>query len=1583
MPARNYRRLTTLNVQSDPADHGNTHEDGKPPQPPTVQGAINISKTSTDPDKWDPMSDTSTISMSKSSPATRKNGAYVSYMKKIPPNSTSRTRGNADSASSTVRSFSAVQLYSPPKKSVWTSYFNERADSKRDELIVDSLEGSAEFLKSQSITNMRPELIASFDWMPARTQSGRKGTIESLIEFRWAMQQLQIENVEETIKKLKAADIGRMYTQLSSKYEQYSGYNDRWIDYRYQILEVLASAKKALDIKDNSSSLFMSTHKIFKERSQGRSGAGQTTRLGNLFINDLGFSEEGFDRFSNSKVYGQLLLDLYFSCRYHSPALLSDKQTPRQKDRSPTRINGNWIPSSKRYKFRGYKIGNKTRTGSKSRQSVTKFDATQSKDYQTFLSSLPIDDSDKIKVLILAISQELRVSAGIGYFEETGIGKRFRVDSSANPFWMSIGNVRKDILDDGTPRGSLSSFVLLEDDDGRLVLPFETRRFVNRKGKTAMSGATALVDGIIRFGQLQDGLNTGPFLEFSRSFKATTDDAIAYIDGLMNLDDKDQKLHPVQIFQKMLGKMQRCIDGLQHEKLRNENELIIASLLNLSRDNTSLRHLFLRLILEARDLKDHETTNTGIEDQLEPDADNPRPRPIQVANRLTTIGTYPHQMQMSTEDIARRFGVSMTSARKMQVINNRIDNRGLFGENVAPPPPGSNPSVSSQQWKDSVDYFQRELAQMKRMGARQRQNEEEENERISDAFTLRWQATAERLALLAYKHMEEIRNAPEPTPTKVIVPVDTISIVQALKWGVKNLSVISRLIALSKELQETAYELADRDSGNGVFMDERRLTKYSGWDENALLATMFEVFTLLFSRYVNAEFTKSNKKIYIKYSPGACDRAHDAIRDAVVISKNGNDVSRAKQLKDRLAEDNATGGTVLTKDMIEGKLSVMDALQSVTNGESPAAVFSDIHSFSESFQRETDIINVIISQLSVIANSLDSSSKKVSDFLDSDEVAASSRIRGKGLVKHNDHEESSKIRRWITSQARSNFGRSVIKSLTPHQLALNRVAASKLCRKEGDESYLPAELVIEAEEIAALKAFLNEPSMRGVTGGNIRVMTVGIPMDTIDVLQNPPYRLGGRRNTELSKAKGVFEVHVHKRDLEFEDIVFKPKKFIYDRSLFLMSEAFKNVTPTSSSGSGMNHYRRTKTWTFNNVVRKVEFTEATAEGLKTRAAMDIFKDRKYTKMSDKQRIQMIQNHVSNKLLHLYYRLVAGLTMDENAFIQNPSWNQLLIDGDGAKMIQVAQVPGNSEISPQTWPWFNTGTIPAGNLMFRDPTINRTRVSTYKDAAQWTQPTLSSLSSLARSSAYSKFGPPRGYRRFARMPSYRSHMLQTVHYRHVKKIASSVALGSGYRGSFWKKVARAVIGKKKNPPPPPGAVPAPVSPQVWTAASNSWKAWNEARKKYNKKVAQDNRKAFKHNKKLGRAAHWRRNWMMKRYYSKKPRIRSEMLQHFRMICASGILGPSAMVRKVMAPRVFDKVLMLPVDPDDFEIDMFATKRLLRKKSSAEKQAFLDMTYEEDIGDGKKVRKVKKRRRSENYSSFNDFFVSISTINEEGD
>jgi len=406
-------------------------------------------------------------------------------------------------------------------------------------------------------------------------------------------------------------------------------------------------------------------------------------------------------------------------------------------------------------------------------------------------------------------------------------------------------------------------------------------------------------------------------------------------------------------------------------------------------------------------------------------------------------------------------------------------------------------------------------------------------------------------------------------------------------------------------------------------------------------------------------------------------------------------------------------------------------------------------------------------------------------------------------------------------------------------------------------------------------------------------------------------------------------------------------------------------------------------------------------------------------------------------------------MDENTFLKHSEWAQLMIDRDAAKMLQIAQIPGYG-----TWYWLYTGTMPASNLLINTSVqgTHRVRVATYKDAEQWTKPSLAAISSMARSSAYAKFGPPSRFKRLVSTTRRTFANSQKSYTRFNMKISSSIGLSgqgnirprvganvrigahglkamnrrkkqgreiwdgkdagiphwnkkrkrwSGYKkqvcGSknhkaqieFAKKLKRMyklastnitkklvdpfkgeIVCKGPTPPPPPRPVP------------DQYPKWRDGRKKYNKSVEKHNKKSTKRNKWLKGRVSWREKWIRKRFYRKPPSIRSVHLQHFRMICASRILGPSVMVNQILAPRTFDRVIMIPVDPDDFEIDMWRTKRILRRKGEADRRAFLDMTEEHTLKGGRVVRKVKKRRRSENYSSFNDFFISISTINEKG-
>lgn len=682
--------------------------------------------------------------------------------------------------------------------------------------------------------------------------------------------------------------------------------------------------------------------------------------------------------------------------------------------------------------------------------------------------------------------------------------------------------------------------------------------------------------------------------------------------------------------------------------------------------------------------------------------------------------------------------------------------------------------------------------------------------------------------------------------------------------------------------------------------------------------------------------------------------------------------ARAKQIKEREAEAAEPEEIVLTKDMMEGKLSVLDALQSASNMSSSEAVFADVQSFVNAFEEELEFKNLLMSHLQSIGNDLGTSATNVKTFFNTSEEDFSST----GIKKYKTsgrYVESSRIRRYMAWKTKTVFGQDLLKSLTPHQLALQRVASKKLSRKENDASYLPSEMIIEAEEMVALKSFLNSPEMRGVVGGNIRVMTVGVPMDTIDILQNPPYTLGKKNNTELSKAKDVFEIHIHKRDLEYEDIVFKPKKFVYDRSVFLLPEAFRKIYPSERRG----RRRRTRVWNFDAMVKNSEFTMANENGLYNKSALQLYEHWKYRDVPEKKRVDMIQNHITNRLLHIYYRLVNGLSLDENTFLKHEEWGQLLVDADASRMLQLAQAHSKTK-----W-WIYTGTIPAGNLLLDTKIQNnpRTRVATFKDAEIWAKPSIAQLARLARDLRIAEKGNTKKYFRRSKRITYgeafkrrwgtaarRSRILRysrAVHHKQSLVIRSRYLAG---HASYHKS------GTRANPKTIQGY---PVS----KAAFRYQAQWNKFVKKRNKWVNKRNREARSHNRKLARYEKNKFKFLRRRFFRKKPRLSSYHMQHFRMICASRILGPCAMINQILAPRTFDRVLMIPVDPDDFEIDMIATSDVLAGRSAAEQKEFLDMTVEVQNKEGHMVRKLKPRRRSENYSSFNDFFATVSTLSIE--
>ena len=1631
MAIKNKPTNTFWSIQSSPTDHGNHYRVRKP-----QTSAVNVTLSTRDSGnryKRNILSDQGHFKFGGSSYRRRKsrkkvaNKRYYSVLKKIPNSSFSKSTASHFIAANMLSGFSSVKLWTamPRPKDV-------PADSTKSEVILGSMEGSDRFLREHSLTNMRPELIASFDWIPVqKTWRGGLSDLDKFLEFRWIMRQLQIENVEETMKKLKEEDVGSIFSDLEQQYEFYIEQEKKWVKWRKLILGVLQSSKLALDIKDADNGYSSYAQGVLVRYSDVRPNglSIEDASLRSLFVNSLGFSEEGYDKFSNSKVMGQLLNDLNYICYHHSPVFLPVKGSERSKDHHSTRINKKFIPNEKKYRFRAHTIGNRS-VESRGEVKESKFDATDFKDYSKFLSTLPSSDADKIKVLINTLSKEFRVSAGMGYLQGSSLGKRFNVSSRRGPFRGAFGYPRSNIMEENVLEGSLASFILMNDTTGKLILPFETRTFSDRRGRTAIPGNVALVDNIMRFGNLSNGLDVGPYSKFANGFNDTSNDVVEYIESILNLDDPKLRLHARTIYTMILSKFRYAISGLINNNRKNDNQIIFAALMNLAKEDASLRHMMLRFILEVRDSNDAIETETSLRDVLEADADNPKPKRKTPSFRLSSIGTFSQHPGITPAYIQTNFGVSSGQA---STLLSKTRNMSSFNSLML------------------------------------RANVPKDNRKRLFSLASRWQDTAVRIAVKARKLMDTQAEIPRAIGDRSILNVRKGGVIAALRHSLSRNAhhlPVAMIIDLAREIQDKADDLADRRSESASFMSSGKLTKYNGWDENTLIAVLFEVFALLYDRYVAADFARKNRDLYVKYSAEKIDKVNEAILDVLRMGHIRSEESRDAQGTKRLAEDTDVRTHAMIKDMAEGNLSTSAALQSVTNDDYDDAVFADIYGFMTAYDKESEIIYHMLSIIDGIGTNLKQQSITINRYFNTSDVDTSA----EGMVAFQNNtalsrQHNEQIRRYLAFKAQSKFGRDVLRTLTPHSLALNRVAAEKFGRRENDDTWLPADMIIEIEELRAIKTFLNNPAMKGVRGDNIRVLTVGIPAETLEVLQNPPYIMGSRFNSELPVMKDVFEVHVHKRDLEWEDVVFKPKKFIFDRSMFLLSEAFKNVKATSS---------------FDYLAKKVEFTNATKDELKNMSAMDIYNSSEYSFLSAEQRTQMIQNHVSNRVLHLYYRLLSGLHMDENTFLINDGWGDLFVDRDASTMLQMAQ------LDDTLYYWLNTGTVPAMNIFIETnvewdhTTGTRLRVGTYQDSEIFTRPTWHSVASFARDATERIVGPEQPYRKTIETTD------TTLHYSR-----SSVSTQGDGKSGYWsssklrkgKKVTKTYVdtwdtvsrsrslgitnysyGHGRNQTvvkqtqgfiydpksgyggyygttnvyntgtiytggswSKRGANPQLdwVSPtrvrvlardmhrrhanyfrpfalgkhrkkgfnggKVYHSSNSTYKTITRSHSYFNITTTSEreyvdwddqvNKDRLAHNK-----AHWRHEWdtmtgFAKRFFKGAPRCTKEQLHHFRCIAAGRIFSPIVMTNQVIAARQFDRVLMLPVDPDDFEIDMDATLSVLEGKSTFEKRDFLKLTYNSRLKDGRIVRKLKPRHRSENYSSFYDFYVTISTITHE--
>ena len=187
-------------------------------------------------------------------------------------------------------------------------------------------------------------------------------------------------------------------------------------------------------------------------------------------------------------------------------------------------------------------------------------------------------------------------------------------------------------------------------------------------------------------------------------------------------------------------------------------------------------------------------------------------------------------------------------------------------------------------------------------------------------------------------------------------------------------------------------------------------------------------------------------------------------------------------------------------------------------------------------------------------------------------------------------------------------------------------------------------MMISQEEILLLEAGLKSKKFRQGRASNSNIIVVGMPTGQLNNLSIESFTdsAESQRYDPYNK-DSMIKIKVYKRDVQFDDIVFKPITFYFDPSRYFSPlDSYADITPSDS---------------FNDMVEKLKFIKYNAQGREIEEGElrpDVVASEEFSVLPNaKIRGKAITNMVHSDILKSYIKLVTGIDLNEQAFSLNP------------------------------------------------------------------------------------------------------------------------------------------------------------------------------------------------------------------------------------------------------------------------------------------------------------------------------------------
>lgn len=495
-------------------------------------------------------------------------------------------------------------------------------------------------------------------------------------------------------------------------------------------------------------------------------------------------------------------------------------------------------------------------------------------------------------------------------------------------------------------------------------------------------------------------------------------------------------------------------------------------------------------------------------------------------------------------------------------------------------------------------------------------------------------------------------------------------------YGIKN-SIIAKLYNSVQSIL-AAMLLAgavDITTDNSIETKFRNVSRESIW--SLVYETFFNIVTTLFSGINFELYNYTNQKklgeifqhfLINSYDGKPIKSLVENIDNIVVDPILNSDEQGTMVLKpNRILYDGVNKLRDVRNTLIENKVSLIKSLQILDFFEQFRSYINDINNFISN----TDNLQFIRDTKQLIIDNTDKQSNTNVDLMhfNQQQIAVSRKRLGDFLDLINGTKLSLK---WKN-------GKAVPSESTAPPIYKSDIGSS--------------------EYIKLFKTWLNTDYTAKTVDTNSKILTVGIPYSLSDNLKekveldDDTNLTGPIKDVGISKGElDIIKITVYKEDLEYEDIIFEPKQYIFELSRFVNRDAINSETALGKKIAGSKFYTNTNFKANPSDVRDTALTYDAAYPNQIPPVGNIGSEFNLdikNQLNTNQLRELKTNHVNSDMLMLYIKLLIGADLQEVNF---PAVDNIVYPVPDQDLLELFNLLGDEE-DLQTWAQlFTTKTI---------------------------------------------------------------------------------------------------------------------------------------------------------------------------------------------------------------------------------------------------------------------------------------------------